>query len=275
MSSLISWPFKRKQYSGLTNPIYVSDIVAANEAVIDAMKSIGGFSATGFAILSGIVYDSVAHIYTAGIFYLNGSFYSIDQFNEGVYLIGSLTDIKISPFPDSTTKPIYTALTGTTTNNSFGASPIFSGSMDVYRINLSKLKIDLSTVQTFIETLGDAATKNVGTVAGTVADGAASYSRAYIDDKLSTVTRTIGKGSVNVGNPSGDQAFIVSFATVGTGNYYVLGSIVSNSSSGNVVQDATLTWAIRNRSDIGFTLQVHETGNYVQDVSFEYVLIAK
>jgi len=194
--SLINWPFKRKQYSGLTNPLYVSDIVAANEAVIDAMKSMGGFAATGFAILLGMAYDSIAHTYTAGVFYLNGSFYSVAAFNEGVYLIGGSTDIKISPFPDTTTKPIYTSFAGTTTSNPSGASPIFSGNMDLYRLSLSKLKTDLVAVQTFLITLGNSATKDVGTGPTNVAAGNASYLK--IDLTTIQVTTTYANKHANI-----------------------------------------------------------------------------
>ena len=277
MSSLIQWPFKRKQYTGIQNPRYVSDIVSANEAVIDAMKSLGGFAATGFAILSGMVYDSVAFTYTAGIFYLNNSFYSIAAFNEGVYLIGSSIDIKPSPFPDTTNKPIYTSFAGTTTTNPFGASPIFAGNMDAYRVNLSKLKVDLTAAQTILGTLKNAATKDVGTTAGTVAAGDASYSKAYINDALTTVLRVLYSGSVMIGDLPGGSGtdYTVAFAELPTGDYFVNGSIVSNPGSLNPDNDTSIMWTVRSRTSTGFILHLREYLNVTQNVSFEYVLIPK
>jgi hypothetical protein len=246
--SLINWPFKRKQYSGLTNPLYVSDIVAANEAVIDAMKSMGGFAASGFAILSGMVYDSGAHTYTAGVFYLNGSFYSIAAFNEGVYLIGGSTDIKISPFPDTTTKPIYTSFAGTTTSNPSGASPIFSGNMDLYRLNLSKLKTDLVTVQTFLGTLGNSATKNVGTTAGTVAAGDASYTKEDLTTSQKVTAYANKHADVDLQDVIGKFNFSlttlsikISFSnTITSGNLLFKMLLPGNGSDGDIVAYSTV-----------------------------------
>src|ERR1035437_1937875 len=116
--SLITWPFKRHQYSGVANPRYVSDIVAANEAVIDAIKAITGLTDSDFAIISGLIYDSGGHTYGAGIFYLSGSFYSIGSVNESQYVIGGTTELMSSPFPDSTPRTIYTKNTGVATSSS-------------------------------------------------------------------------------------------------------------------------------------------------------------
>src|SRR5882762_1785925 len=101
MASLFQWPFKRKQYPGLENPRFVSDIVAANQAVLDGLMYISGLNATDFAIIWGIEYDQVALNYQAGIFYLQGSFYYMPQvFAAGLYLTPDVQDTLIKPFGD-------------------------------------------------------------------------------------------------------------------------------------------------------------------------------
>ena len=186
--SLIQWPFKRKEYSGIANPRYVSDIVSANEAIIDAIQSIAGLSNPGFAIINGLTFDSVALTYSSGIFYLNGSFYYIgSSFAQGLYLTSGTVDINSSPFPNSTSRPIYTTFVGATSSSPSGASPQFAGNMNQYRIDLTTIKTNLQSVQTVISNLGDSASKNVGTTAGTVAAGDVSYSKAQVNAMLAPI----------------------------------------------------------------------------------------
>jgi hypothetical protein len=78
----------------------------------------------------------------------------------------------------------------------------------------------------------------------------------------------------NVSAGNGDDV-VISFADIGTANYTVSGTIVSNITSSAAGLDSTLTWSIRGRTSSGFILHVRETGNYTQDVSFEYNLISK
>ena len=186
--SLIQWPFKRKEYTGIANPRYVSDVVSANEAIIDAIQSISGLSNPGFAIISGLVYDPVGLTYSTGIFYLNGAFYySPAAFAVNLYLTGSTVDINSSPFPDSTSRPIYTTFVGGTSSSPTGASPQFTGNMNQYRIDLSTIKTNLTAVQAIIALLGNSAQLNVGTTPGTVAAGDYSYSKSQVNTMLAPV----------------------------------------------------------------------------------------
>ena len=271
--SLISWPFKRKQYSGIANPRYVSDIVAANEAVIDAIKSITGLTDSDFAIISGMVYDPTAHTYGAGIFYLSGSFYSIASVNEGQYVIGGTTDIMNSPFPDSTSKPIYTQNTGIATSSSSGASPVFNSTMNQYRISLSKLKYDLSFIQEAFASLGNSAGLDVGVGADNVAAGNASYSKAAIDAMLATVDRVLAKGSYHLGDLSHGATFTIP-VSLSTDQYTVQGTMKGTGSHNTA--DICSRWIELGTTSSGFTIYVDETGSTdVQDLTFEYRLYAK
>jgi hypothetical protein len=84
-------------------------------------------------------------------------------------------------------------------------------------------------------------------------------------------------GTVNIGNlPGAGQDFPITFpSALSTGNYYVMGSIVSNPASSNPGADTTIRWTIRARTSAGFIFHAEEDGNYTQDVSFEYMIFAK
>ena len=86
--SLFNWPFTRKSYAGIENPIYVSDTQAATEAAIQSVKALAGLNDTDFAIITGLDYTAgVPNTYTSGIYYLNGVFYYQQAvFDEGFYL---------------------------------------------------------------------------------------------------------------------------------------------------------------------------------------------
>ena len=72
MGSSINWPHKRKEYSGMNNPRYVTDIVEATENLLSAMKAILGLGDTDFAIISGFDYTAGSPgSYSPGICYMN------------------------------------------------------------------------------------------------------------------------------------------------------------------------------------------------------------
>jgi hypothetical protein len=206
--SYFQWPFKRKEYAGLDNPRFVSDIVAANEAVIDAMKAITGLGNTDFAIITGLDFTagSPNGVYSAGIFYLNGLFYyQGSAFSEGLYLAANPTDTMPQPFGDSISRMTYTLLSGISTSNPTGATPIFSSDMNAYRIGLKSAKNSILAIQATLATLGNAAFRNVGTVAGTVAAGDDSrfgYTQTQIDTLFAKKVDVIMKGAGTAYTPT-------------------------------------------------------------------------
>lgn len=83
-------------------------------------------------------------------------------------------------------------------------------------------------------------------------------------------------GTLNIGNLAADTvSFNVSFPDIGTANYYVMGSIVSNPSSNNFPEDTTTMWTIHARTSSGFVFVIHEIDHWTQDISFEYIIFAK
>lgn len=78
------------------------------------------------------------------------------------------------------------------------------------------------------------------------------------------------KGTFFIGDVGSNDFRTVTFPTVGTSNYMVVGSIVSN---GNGVADSEVTFAIKNRTATSFQIYLGEQGTPVQNVSFDYTLI--
>lgn len=208
MSSIFQWPFKRKSYAGLGNPRFVDDVKAANEAVIDASIALSALSPIDFAIISGFDFTAgTPGTYSGGIFYLNGQFYSQGTtFSEGLYLAPNPTDIEPQPFSDGNTRLIYTSMVSASTASPTGATPIFSGNMNAYRIGLKVLKSNITSLQATISALGNAAFMNVGVTGGTVAAGDDSrfgYTKNEADNKFALLSKTLYIDNSAVYTPSG------------------------------------------------------------------------
>jgi len=75
-----------------------------------------------------------------------------------------------------------------------------------------------------------------------------------------------------IGTVSGSSSYVdISFSNIGTADYYVMGTIISNSTP-----HASITWVVTARTST--SLQVYLTqasGAVVNDINFEYILFAK
>jgi hypothetical protein len=94
----------------------------------------------------------------------------------------------------------------------------------------------------------------------------------YLDGVIDTVP--VAKGTITVGNVAASTStFVVSFASsLDTADYIVSGSLVS---LGNVSDDTTCWWTVRNKNVNGFSLIVRESGNITQNLQFDYVVFKK
>lgn len=185
MGTYFTWPWKRKEYAGIGNPRFVSDIVSDNELALEGLKNLLGLSDTDFAIVYGLEYVvGTSNSYNPGVIFFNGSFYAVESsFVEGLRLTPNVTDTMPQPFNDGNSRNIYTKFSTVTTTNPTGSTPVFTGNMNGYRLNLNILNQDVSSIFSVLSTLGNAAFKNVGTTPGTVAAGDASYSKTDSDNK--------------------------------------------------------------------------------------------
>lgn len=206
--SLLPWPFSRKQYPGVDNPRFVSDIVAANQATIDAMKALTGLAELDFSIITGLDFTpgSPNGTYSPGIFYFNGLFYHMGgSFGEGLYLAPNPTDWMPQPFGDGISRLTYTLFNSISTSNPSGATPLFSGDMNGYRIGLKSIKANIISMQATLAMLGNAAFRNIGTISGTVAAGddpRFGYTKTEADNKFAQIINVLQKNNTTPFTPT-------------------------------------------------------------------------
>ena len=95
-------------------------------------------------------------------------------------------------------------------------------------------------------------------------------SDAFIQNKPTVVT-ILRQGVFDIGNIATDDIKTVTFPTVGTNNYMVIGTLMSNASDYN--QDNDVIWVIRERTNTSFKIAMREVAAATQNLSFEYILI--
>lgn len=219
--SLLQWPFVRKTYAGIENPVFVDDTKAANQGLMDAIGVITGMNNTDFAILSGLDYVlGIQNTYTAGYFYFNGQIYYIAApFNELLYLQASPTDTLSEEFSDTMSRDIYTINYATSSNASLGNTPQFSGNMNQYRIGLKYFQPIIASLQTKTANLGTTANTNLGTSAGQVLTADQTYTQAQVNTLLAGFTpSSIGSVQTFLPITSGQNtAFLALFGGSGDG----------------------------------------------------------
>jgi len=95
----------------------------------------------------------------------------------------------------------------------------------------------------------------------------------WIKDWIDTIKFLLflRKGTVTVGNIDIDKIITVSFASVGTANYMVNGSLVSKST--NYSDDNDVFWMIREKTATSFKLCLREVTGETQNLDFDYVMI--
>lgn len=200
--SLFAFPFFRKSIPSVGNPAFVDDILASNQLTIDGLSALTNLPNPGFAIISGLAYTAGAPgLFGPGTFWLNGFFYTFQgAFSEGLYLAPNLVDLENQPFSDTVSRATYTEYFAAPTASSVGATPLFSGNMNQYRIGNNDLNSAILAIQTVLSTLKAAAFLPVGTTAGSVAAGNDSrfgYSTTYQDANFARIVNVLIEGSTN------------------------------------------------------------------------------
>lgn len=93
----------------------------------------------------------------------------------------------------------------------------------------------------------------------------------FIKNKPGTISY-LAKGTFDVGDVRAtDDIKTVTFPTVGTNNYMVVGSMVSVGTDNS--RDNDVMWMIREKTNTSFKLTFREVAAIVQNLSFEYMLI--
>jgi len=222
MADLLQFPAERITYPGIDNPVFVSDIKLANQAVLSAAAMITGLGATDFAIISGCVFTagSPSNTYTSGFIYLNGKFYYISAaFNELLYIKPDVQATLPETFTDFVARNIYEIYFGATSvTTSAGYSPQFSGDMNQYRIGLKYLKSQADASTAVTDNVGTAAFADLGLGAGQVPTSDQIYTQAQVDALIKTRAPSVVGSVLSIYDPSG--AIAADFNGAGLGINY-------------------------------------------------------
>lgn len=97
--------------------------------------------------------------------------------------------------------------------------------------------------------------------------------KSYIKHKPTITDPFLLKGTYPIGDPMGsDDSKTVTFSSVGTSNYMVLGSLVSK---GTLIFDNDIHYLIRDKTPTSFKIILADTGypSQLQDLDFDYALL--
>ena len=284
--SIFQFPSIRKSYSGLQNPLFVSDLLAANQTVYDGLIAALGLQPTDFAIVTGLNYiTGTPNAYTTGVIYFNGGFYYVGaSFAEGQYLLPTTTDTNPETFGDSVSRNTYTLFQANPTSSPTSATPQFAGNMNAYRIDNKTLlaKINAITADYITSTLLATALSNYVAKAGSTMTGALTLNadpttalgaatKQYVDNNAIVL---LAKGYTHLADVgSGLQHYDVALGTtLTTTAYKVFLTIVNNNAN-----DARFTWYIdaTNQTTTSFRIYMAEAASVSQDIYLDWIVIAR
>lgn len=203
----------------------------------------------------------VGNTITDGVVYWDGELY---QFKGGLAQTKVIVveNVVAVPFQDGFSKNVYKnryVTFGTGIGESLWAN--FTRPLDV-----SSITARLIVAETKLATIAENAEVNVQ-VDYTQTNNAA---KDFIKNKP-PLNNYLMKGTVTVGDIGYDKIQTVSFPTVGTNNYMVVGSLVSQGANWNADND--VFWMIKNKTNTSFSLLLREVTKDVQNLQFNYALI--
>jgi hypothetical protein len=88
----------------------------------------------------------------------------------------------------------------------------------------------------------------------------------------SNLNPVLASGTAGAFDPSGGVSYTITGFSVGTSDYYVMGSMVS---AGTLSLDANVYWVIKDRTPTQFTLYIREASSGAQSLYFDYILFHK
>lgn len=312
MSLFAQFPTIRKAWDSVGNPAFVDDIVAANELALAGLSAMLNLPNPGFAIISG--FDYSGGFYLPGVFWFNGQFYSTSvTISENSYLLPSAIDTLPEQFEDIVSRNCYTILNAVPVGSPIGATQIFSGDMNFWRLGVSNIKEDLRVATATISLLRNAAFRDVGMTPGTVAAGDDSrfgYTKAEADNLFATKALTLLRGNPGGNNngfvPVNDQdpatkkyvddnsakILVRSSAPVAVGDIgsagqqktVALGRTLSStnympfvtfySNSGNPQSDTNFSYTILNRTTTSFDVRIQRWFSSTTNISFDWFVLS-
>lgn len=142
MSNLLQFPNKRKTINSIGNPIFVDDLVIAEENLQNAITQLIG-QTTGFYILTGFTHSQT--VFTPGYFWADGQvYYSNNNVTLGKYLAPNPTDALSREFSDTNTYATYQVQYATESATQYSHWPQMTpvNVAAAKKITLSELKAD-------------------------------------------------------------------------------------------------------------------------------------
>lgn len=120
---------------------------------------------------------------------------------------------------------------------------------------------------------GDVTTFNVpvGMIAEFVFDGA-KFNLTQLSSPPVVKNSIIATGSVNIGDISYNVLKSVTFADIGTLNYKIFGTVVSNTGT-NTANDCTIIFDINKKRTNGFDVVFREEVGVIQNVSWDWIAV--
>jgi hypothetical protein len=226
-----------------------------------------GWAIGNFAIIDGCVNNS--GVVTNGFVFINGELYPFQGGNiqENVRIFKTNVD---RAFQNGEVKTVYEEYF-VTFGSGAGEIPWANFKRPATLINISErltaTEDALALAQAKLDTIEEGAEVNVQSDY-TQNDNAADD---YIKNKPNT-TAFLLKGSYNIGDiAAADVILSLPFADVGTSNYIVVGSLVSQNANYNADND--VFWMVKNKASDSFDLIIRETSAQVQNLRFDYALI--
>lgn len=238
------------------------------EAFASVVKAAIGpaYDPTKVYILHGVINSGSGNSYniSAGAVFYNGEIYQVDA------VTFSTPGSQVAVFEIVTTQ--YTS----------NADPVTFTDASVHNVhNIRKIRIYSATSGSTIANFSDKSDFSffVPAQVNITPKGALKMTGEYPNITLevpATNNRNpaLYSSSYHVGDiaPGDTINVTISFPTVGTSEYFVMGCIVSGAA--NVSYDVC-QWNVRNRTATGFDLHMRQGGAWINDITFDFILFAK
>jgi hypothetical protein len=213
---------------------------------------------SGCVTTGTIVSDGVVHVNGEVLEFIGGGLQSTVKIFE---VVENLV------FEDNTTKPVIKIR-----YVGFGTGIGAMAWLDFQRgFETKGLEATFESIHTSLSTIaGKLSTIQAGAQVQVASDWNATAGVNSILNKPDVVS-VLHQGVFTVADPATDSLQTVTFPSIGTNNYMVLGSMVSTGS--NHSQDNDVMWIIREKENASFKITLREINPVVQNLRFEYILI--
>ena len=238
------------------------------EAFASVVKAAIGptYDPTKVYILHGVINTGTGSSYaiSAGAVFYNGEIFQVDA---------------VSFSTSGSQVAVFEIITSQYTSN---ADPVTFTDASVHNVhNIRKMRIYSATSGSTLANFSDGSSFSfyVSPQLNLTVAGALNLTGSYPNLKLEVPATHSRNGALYsssylVGDigPGDTISFTITFPTVGTSEYFVMGTIVSGAA--NQSYDVCM-WNIRNRTATSFDVHMRQGGSWTQNITFDFILFAK